>query len=66
MEPYKDPDHPYNGIAYHMYGTKCIEKGCAETPGTVWSPFWCFKHNVERMDRVSKNLEDLANGEKQN
>jgi hypothetical protein len=56
---YRDPLHKGNGLEYRS-GKLCIEKGCEETAGTWWSPHWCFKHNVERMDRISASLEGIA------
>lgn len=51
-ERYQDRSDPLNSARYHT-GKPCIEKGCSEPAGTAWSPLWCFRHNVERMDRIS-------------
>lgn len=58
LASYEDPKHEHNSAAFHT-GKKCIEKSCKELAGTAWSPFWCFKHNVERMNRITKSLEEL-------
>lgn len=56
---YQDPAHRGNSAEYHT-GKPCMEKGCKEPAGTAWGKFWCFKHNVARMDRISANLEGMA------
>ena len=53
--PYRDPKNRGNSAAYHT-GKVCIEEGCGEPAGTWWSPHWCFKHNIERMERIDKRL----------
>jgi hypothetical protein len=53
---YRDPDDELNSAAHHS-GKTCVERGCTKPAGTHWSPFWCFEHNVERLDRISVNLE---------
>lgn len=58
MSGYNDPNHPGNGEKYHT-GKKCIERDCNELAGTAWSSYWCFRHNVERIDRISQQLEGL-------
>ena len=57
MDAYQDPNHVGNSERYHT-GETCCEKGCTEPAGTWWSPYWCFKHNVERIDRISSTLEN--------
>jgi len=52
---YQDPNHEGNSPKHHN-GKLCIEKGCQNPAGTAWSHLWCFKHNVERMDRINKSL----------
>ena len=47
----------------------CIEKGCEEPtagpddpiPGTrrKGSAYWCVRHEAERIERITKQLEDL-------
>ena len=49
---YNDPNNPGNGSKYHT-GKSCIEPGCERPAGTAWSPYWCFEHNIERIDRIS-------------
>ena len=58
MIAYQDSQHPGNGPDHHT-GKLCIERGCDAPAGTAWSPFWCFKHNVERMDGIGRQLEKI-------
>ena len=58
-EPFADPLHPGNSSAFHT-GKKCIEPGCTRPPGTAWSPYWCFEHNVERIQRIDKSVKQLV------
>lgn len=55
---YRDLNDPGNSEKHHT-GKKCIEQGCNEPAGTAWSPLWCVKHNIERMDRIDAALEPL-------
>ena len=57
MLAYQDPSHDGNSAKHHS-GKPCYVKGCKEPAGTAWSAHWCFKHNVERMDRISASLDD--------
>lgn len=58
MEPYQDPNHENNDIRIHASGKTCYE--CRKEPaGTAWSPYFCFKCNVKRMDRISRNLRSI-------
>ena len=47
-----------NSSAY-LSGRACVEPACAEPAGTAWSPYWCFAHNVERLDGISATLKAL-------
>ena len=58
LEPCEDPNYEGNGAKYHT-GKKCIELGCNEPAGTGWSPYWCQKHNAERLIGVSKSLKAM-------
>lgn len=58
IQGYNDPNHPGNGLKYHTRKL-CIEDGCFRVAGTMWGPYWCFKHNVERIDRIDKALEAM-------
>ena len=62
MTPYRDPDHVGNSAGHHT-GKPCIERGCDKPAGTAWSPIWCFKHNVQRMDRINRQLEQFQLGQ---
>jgi len=53
IEAFKDPNHEGNSSRYHT-GKPCIEIGCNDPAGTAWSPYWCFKHNLERIDRITQ------------
>jgi len=52
QDPWRDP-------AYYQHGpvVKCIECGIA-CHETHWGA-WCFKCNVERIERISKQFKDL-------
>ncbi len=58
-KPYEDPANPNNGQQYRT-GKPCIEEGCSLPAGTAWSPFWCQKHNAERMARIGENLDQMS------
>ena len=52
---YNDLDCNGNSAKYHT-GKRCIEHGCNEPAGTAWSPYWCVKHNVARIDKVNEGF----------
>ena len=59
---WNDPDHPYNGPAYHT-GKMCIGTGviCYRRPaGTYWSPLLCAVCNAYRMDEKQKRLWEIS------
>lgn len=58
MKPYKDPDHPGNSAKYHT-GKPCCEPGCDRPAGTLWSPYWCFECNVERIERINGQIAEI-------
>ena len=39
---------------------KCVEQGCDEPAGTRWSPYWCERHDKERRDRITEQLDGLV------
>ena len=45
-------------VKYHT-GKKCVEPGCNNPAGTVWSPHWCFSCNADRMKRITTSLESI-------
>jgi len=47
--------------AKHHTGKICIEPGCNNPAGTAWSPYWCVDCNIERINLVTKQMEDLLN-----
>jgi hypothetical protein len=55
---YNDLEDRGNSEKYHT-GKKCIEPGCNEPAGTAWSPYWCVKHNIERMDRIGRQMAEI-------
>ncbi len=58
LEPFEDRKHLGNGALY-LTSETCVEPGCTQQAGTLWSPLWCFTHNVIRMRRISAGLEKL-------
>jgi hypothetical protein len=56
---YNDPECEGNSAKYHT-GKVCVEPGCNEPAGTAWSPHWCMKHNIERIDRIDAQLTEFA------
>jgi len=38
----------------------CIERGCPEEAGTLWGPLWYPRHDEERLERVTRELKNLA------
>lgn len=61
MSNYKDPKSPGYGPE-HQSGKPCIVAGCKEPAGSAWGPHWCFKHNVERIDRINIGFAKLSRG----
>ena len=41
-------------------GRECIEVGCRNAAGTHWGPLWCPVHDEERLDRITRNLEEIV------
>lgn len=41
-------------------GRRCLEPGCDEPAGTEWGPMWCPEHDADRIDRISGQLERIA------
>ena len=60
-EPWRNRADPRNGSAYQV-GHTCIEMGCEQPAGTAWSPYWCFEHNVERIERITQQLAEIKQG----
>ncbi len=61
LNEYKDPNNSGNSAKYRT-GKKCIEEGCENLAGTYWGPYWCFQHNVERIDRINASFAKLVDG----
>jgi len=49
LKPWRDPNHPGNKIRPRVRCIGCGTRGCI----TAWGP-WCFKCNVERMERIDR------------
>lgn len=60
---YSDPAHEGNSSKYHT-GKPCAVSGCKNPAGTMWGTYWCFEHNVERIERTDKNLRELQKPKK--
>lgn len=56
---FENPDHVGNSSQFYS-GRPCRAKGCGNPAGTMWSPLWCFTHNVERMNRITAGLTDAT------
>jgi hypothetical protein len=56
---YHDENDPGNDVRY-LSGRTCVEPGCSNPAGTAWGPYWCWRHNAERLDRVTASLERLT------
>ena len=54
----ENPNCEENSSKHHT-GKKCIESGCNEKAGTAWSPYWCWKHNAERLNRIINSLTQI-------
>jgi hypothetical protein len=52
---YKDPDCPGSKIRPEVVCVSCHSFGCV----TAWGP-WCFQCNVERLDRINRNLKEIS------
>lgn len=61
LAAYEDPEHEGNSPKYRT-GKTCVEPGCDKAAGTRWGPYWCFKHNVERIKRIDAKMSKLARG----
>lgn len=48
----------YEHVCLTPSGRACIE--CARPAGTPWGPYFCPEHDVERLDRISASLEEIA------
>jgi hypothetical protein len=53
-------DHDVGGCARPGDRTRCYDAdrtGCTERPGTAWGPYWCPRHDAERLNRISRQLD---------
>ena len=58
MAGFDDPNHKGNSDKYHT-GKECITDGCSNRAGTQWSPYWCFKCNVERINKINEQFKSV-------
>jgi hypothetical protein len=64
MRNFEDPRNEGNSGAY-ITGRSCMVGGCQEPAGTAWSPLWCLKHNISRMNQIEevyRNVERAVSG----
>lgn len=40
----------------------CVEPGCSRPAGTPWTRHWCWQHDEERRERITKSLKKMAGG----
>lgn len=59
MRNFEDPHSEGNSHIY-MTGKSCIVGGCQEPAGTAWSPLWCVKHNISRMNQIEESMRKAA------
>jgi len=58
---YNDLTAPGNVDARHKRpGKRCLFPGCTAVPGTAWGPYWCVAHNIERIERIDRQLEEIV------
>lgn len=50
---------PEGHVCAKPSGRACYEQPCPEPAGTLWGPYWCPAHDEERLDGISRNLEDI-------
>jgi len=60
---YNDRGCEGNSSKYHT-GETCIEPGCDNPAGTAWSPHWCVECNIKRIDRITRQMEEIVAGRK--
>ena len=58
LEAFEDPNHRGNSTKYHT-GKPCVTPGCLNPAGTAWSPLWCQPCNVDRIRRITRQLEQV-------
>lgn len=46
-------------ICQEPSGYVCVEDGCDRAAGTWWGPYWCPEHDKERIDRISRQFDDI-------
>ena len=53
-------DDHYEHVCQQPSGHLCGEQPCDLKAGTDWGPFFCPDHDVQRLERVSAGLADIA------
>ena len=53
-------DH-YQHACHQPSGRPCVD--CGAPAGTPWGPYWCPDCDVKRLDRITAQLEWLAEGQ---
>lgn len=51
---------PAGHVCQEPSGKECVETDCRNAAGTLWGPLWCPPHDEERLDRITRNLEDIV------
>lgn len=51
---------PEERAALEPSGRTCIEPGCDKPAGTPWGPYWCPDHDDERIERIDRQLAQIA------
>ena len=51
---------PHDHTCQVPSGRTCIEPGCERPAGTHWGPFWCPEHDAIRLEKITRQLEELA------
>ena len=51
---------PAGHVCQRPSGRECIEPTCREPAGTLWGPLWCPACDKERLERITRSLEDIA------
>lgn len=64
MRNFENPRDEGNSHKY-LTGKYCIVLACKAAAGTAWSPLWCVKHNISRMNQIEevyRNVEIALRG----
>lgn len=50
---------PEERLAHANPNKVCIEDGCLVAAGTPWSPYWCADHDDARIERISRQFQEI-------